>query len=187
VLVARRPDGEMALYPPVETVQVDGMCREVLLPAPVPTPLLDEAQAVARQVADAVGAVGILAVELFVVDGHVLLNEVAARPHNAGHVTIEGTVTDQFENHLRAVANLPLGDTGLREVSAMVNVVGAGADPRAHLHAALDISDVGVHLYGKDHRPGRKLGHVTATAKNQTEALERARAAAAALTEGDRS
>jgi 5-(carboxyamino)imidazole ribonucleotide synthase len=184
VLVARRPGGETAVYPAVETCQVDGMCREVLLPARVAPAVEQEAEAVARRVAEAVDAVGILAVELFVVDGEVLLNELAARPHNAGHVTIEGAVTSQFENHLRAVADLPLGDTSIRHPSAMVNIVGGDHDPLEHLPGALALRDVAVHLYGKAYRPGRKLGHVTATGDDLEETLRRAQDAATALVEG---
>jgi 5-(carboxyamino)imidazole ribonucleotide synthase len=184
VLVARRPGGEMAVYPAVETCQVDGMCREVLLPARVDPVVEQEAEAVARRVAEAIGVVGVLAVELFVVDGEVLLNELAARPHNAGHVTIEGTVTSQFENHLRAVADLPLGDTSIRHPSVMVNIVGGDHDPLEHLPGALALRDVAVHLYGKTYRPGRKLGHVTATGDDLEDALRRAQGAATALVEG---
>lgn len=186
VLVARRPGGACVTYAPVETRQVDGMCREVLLPAPSATELHDQAMRLAAQVAEAIGSVGILSVELFVSDGRLLLNELAARPHNAGHPTIEGAVTSQFENHLRAVADLPLGDPAPRAPTAMVNVVGGATDPREHLAAALAHRDVAVHLYGKTYRPGRKLGHVTACGPDVTTALDRARAAAAALDGGDR-
>jgi 5-(carboxyamino)imidazole ribonucleotide synthase len=184
VLVARRPGGETAVYPAVETCQVDGMCREVLLPARVPPAVEQEAVGVALRVAEAIGSVGILAVELFVVGGEVLLNELAARPHNAGHVTIEGAVTSQFENHLRAVADLPLGDTTIRHPSVMVNIVGGDHDPLEHLPGALELRDVAVHLYGKAYRPGRKLGHVTATGDDLDDALRRAQGAATALVEG---
>jgi 5-(carboxyamino)imidazole ribonucleotide synthase len=181
VLIARRPGGETVAYPPVQTVQVDGMCQEVILPAPVPRQVAAEATMIAERVAKTIGAVGILAVELFLIDGRVLLNELAARPHNAGHVTIEGSVTSQFENHLRAIADLPLGSTETRTPAAMVNVVGTEGDPRDNLAAALALDDVAVHLYGKEARPGRKLGHVTATADAPERALERAREAAAIL------
>jgi 5-(carboxyamino)imidazole ribonucleotide synthase len=187
VLVARRPGGQCVVYPVVETRQVDGMCREVLLPAPSATELHEQAQQLALQVAGAIGSVGILSVELFVSGGRLLLNELAARPHNAGHPTIEGARTSQFENHLRAVADLPLGDPGLRRPAAMVNVVGADDDPRDHLAVALEHRDVAIHLYGKEHRPGRKLGHVTACDADLGAALRRARAAAATLDGGDRS
>lgn len=185
VLVARRPDGAVAVYPAVETVQEGAMCREVVLPAPVGEGLATEAEALAERVAVAIGSVGMLAVELFVVDGRILLNELAARPHNAGHVTIEGSVTSQFENHLRAVADLPLGSTRRRVPAAvMVNVVGAEGDPRDRLAAALDVDDVAVHLYGKSARAGRKLGHVTATGDELEPARARARLAAARLVGG---
>ncbi|MBW3619752.1 MAG: 5-(carboxyamino)imidazole ribonucleotide synthase [Actinobacteria bacterium] len=185
VLVARRPGGEMAVYPAVETVQEDAMCREVVLPAPVSEQLTARAESIGRRVAEAIGSVGMLAVELFVVDGEVLLNELAARPHNAGHVTIEGSVTSQFENHLRAVADLPLGSTARRGPCAvMVNVVGEASDPRDRLAEALDVDDVAVHLYGKSFRPGRKLGHVTVTDADVDRARARARLAAARLVEG---
>jgi 5-(carboxyamino)imidazole ribonucleotide synthase len=185
VLVARRPGGQTVVYPPVETHQVDGMCREVILPDTAAAGLHDEARALAEKVAHTIESVGILAVELFVCGGKLVLNELAARPHNSGHVTIEGAITDQFENHLRAVADLPLGETGVRSPSAMVNIVGGADDPRRHLATALAHGDVAVHLYGKQHRPGRKLGHVTASAMDPAVALDRARHAAVSLTEGD--
>jgi 5-(carboxyamino)imidazole ribonucleotide synthase len=187
VLVARRPGGELVVYAPAETVQADGMCREVLLPAPIDDALAAEAREVATTVAKTVGSVGVLSVELFVVDGHVLLNELAARPHNGGHPTIEGAVTSQFENHLRAVADLPLGSPAVRAPTVMVNVVGEERDPREQLAAALELDDVAVHLYGKAHRPGRKLGHVTAVGPDLEGARTRAGRAAATLMRGARS
>jgi 5-(carboxyamino)imidazole ribonucleotide synthase len=187
VLVARRPDGQHVVYPIVETVQVDGICHEVLFPAGI-TPEQDRrARELGAMVADAVGSVGILAVELFLVDGEVLLNEVAARPHNTGHLTIEASTTSQFENHLRAVLDLPLGDPAPRvAAAAMVNVLGVGdLDPRTRLRHALAHPGVSVHLYDKAARPGRKLGHVTATGTDLAEAAQRARRAAADLTGSD--
>ena len=182
-LVVRRPGGQTAVYDPVQTLQRDGMCREVRLPAPVPDHVADQARQVGVQVAKAVGSVGNLAIELFYVDGNVLFNEIAARPHNAGHVTIEAAVTSQFENHLRGVCDLPLGSTATRQPGAMVNVVGAQdvSDPRERLAQALDVDDVAVHLYGKATRPARKLGHVTAVGASTNDALKRARQAAAIL------
>ncbi|MFA9431264.1 5-(carboxyamino)imidazole ribonucleotide synthase [Egicoccus sp. AB-alg2] len=172
VLVARRPGGQTAVYDPVETVQVDAMCREVLQPPRVAPDVVRRARDIGQLVADTIGSVGMLSVELFVGrppgSGHagtdeVLLNELAARPHNAGHVTIEGALTSQFENHLRAVADLPLGATTSRGPAAMVNVVGGQVDPADRLAATLArVPAAAVHLYGKDYRPGRKLGHVTA-------------------------
>jgi 5-(carboxyamino)imidazole ribonucleotide synthase len=186
VLVARRPGGEQVVYPPVETVQVDGICHEVLLPGHLTDAQDRRAREVAALVADTVGSVGVLAVELFVADGEVLLNELAARPHNAGHVTIEASTTSQFENHLRAVLDLPLGDSAPRvDAAAMVNVLGVDeVDPRTRLADALRHPGASVHLYDKGPRHGRKLGHVTATGPVLVDALDRARRAAAALTGG---
>lgn len=164
VLVARRPGGDQVVYDPVTTVQVDGMCREVLAPAIVPEDTRREARRLAAGIARSVDVVGILAVELFWTDGRLLVNELASRPHNTGHHTIEGAVTSQFENHLRAVLDLPLGDPSLRGPAAMVNIVGPpdGEDPRVRLAEGLG-ADPGAHLhvYGKASRPNRKLGHVT--------------------------
>jgi len=180
VLVARRPSGEVATWPVFETVQVGGMCDEVVFPAPVEPAAAARAREVAAAVAQHVGAVGVLAVELFVVGGEVLVNEIAPRVHNSGHLTIEGTATSQFEQHLRAVLDWPLGPTdALAESVVMANVVGAtGADPRARQAEALSaVPDAHVHLYGKSPRPGRKVGHVTVLGHDR-EAV-RARAALA--------
>ena len=183
VLVARRPGGETAVYDPVETVQVDAMCREVLQPPRVSATVAERAREIGRRVAEAVGSVGMLSVELFVVGDEVLLNELAARPHNAGHVTIEGALTSQFENHLRAVADLPLGATTVRGPAAMVNVVGGAVDPVDRLAQTLgEVPDAAVHLYGKDYRPGRKLGHVTAVGADLEAARTVAERAADLLT-----
>jgi 5-(carboxyamino)imidazole ribonucleotide synthase len=184
VLVARRPGGEQVVYPPVETVQVDGICHEVLLPGHLTDAQDRRARELGALVADTVDSVGILAVELFVVDGEVVLNELAARPHNAGHVTIEASTTSQFENHLRAVLDLPLGDPGPRvTAAAMINVLGfEDVDPRTRLAEALGHPGASVHLYDKGPRPGRKLGHVTATGAELADARGRARRAADALT-----
>ncbi|WP_083441333.1 5-(carboxyamino)imidazole ribonucleotide synthase [Nitriliruptor alkaliphilus] len=177
VLVARRPGGASVAYPVVETVQVDGICHEVLAPAAVSADLAAEAQQLAIAIADLVDAVGILAVELFVVDGRLSVNELAPRPHNSGHLTIEGCATSQFENHLRAVLDLPLGATDLRaEAVAMVNVLPSGTALRP-LAEALACDGSHVHLYGKQARPGRKVGHVTATGSDMDEVRARARAA----------
>lgn len=184
-LVARRPSGEVGTWPLVETVQVDGMCNEVLLPAPVADDLARRATSVAERVAETTGAVGVLAVELFVVDGddgpRVLVNEIAPRVHNSGHVTIEGCATSQFEQHLRAVLDWPLGPTDpAAPCAATVNVVGAGAaEPRTRQALALAaVPEAHVHLYGKDPRPGRKVGHVTVVGDDL--ATVRARAGLAA-------
>jgi phosphoribosylaminoimidazole carboxylase (NCAIR synthetase) len=270
ILVARSPSGEIAVYPVVETHQVDGMCREVVLSAPAagepsaaepsasesskatqpagpvrivsgsvvaevaeslgvsqpemiktlmalgelttlqqtlsddtvrhvaallgkavevvagedaPVPsVAEQAEAIARQLAERTGLEGLMAVELFIAtDGRVLINELALRAHNTGHLHTEAAVTSQFEQHLRAVLDLPLGDPSPTvPAAAMVNVVGPedGSDPAERLPTALAVPGAHVHLYGKSARPGRKLGHVTVTAPTPERALELARTAA---------
>jgi 5-(carboxyamino)imidazole ribonucleotide synthase len=184
VVTARRPGGQRVTYPVIETVQRDGICVETLVPARVPEAVASRAVEVASEVAEVVEAVGVLAVELFVTtDGRVLVNEIAARPHNSGHLTIEACETSQFENHLRAVLDLPLGSAGLRRPAAMANVLAADetTDPHSALADAYALGAVHVHLYGKQPRPGRKIGHVTVLADTPGEALELARSAAAVL------
>ena len=168
VLVARRPGGQVATWPAVETAQVDGVCREVLVPGRLAADVAgvaEAADALARRVAEVVGSVGVLAVELFWSGGRLLVNEVAARPHNSGHWTIEGAGTSQFENHLRAVLDLPLGTTGAggrpRGQRQRLRGRPTAADPGRRLAGALAVGGAHVHLYGKGARPGRKLGHVT--------------------------
>ena len=185
VVLARRPGGEVAVYPVVETLQRDGICHELVMPARIPAVTAARAVAVATALAEGIDAVGICAVELFVTsDGEVLVNEIALRPHNSGHATIEGAVTSQFHNHLRAVLDWPLGDTSLRApVAATVNVLGVDdADVAARVPAALAVPGAHVHLYGKASRPGRKLGHVTVLGDDAAAALTAARRAARALT-----
>jgi 5-(carboxyamino)imidazole ribonucleotide synthase len=164
VMVARRPSGETVTWPATETAQVDGVCREVLVPGRLPPAVVEHAGALGRRVAEIADAVGVLAVELFWSDGVLMVNEIAARPHNSGHWTIEGAVTSQFENHLRAVLDLPLGSTAPQHAQvANVNIFGGpeGRDPLALLPQGLAVEGAHVHLYGKETRPGRKLGHVT--------------------------
>ncbi len=185
VLVARRPSGETVVYPAVETVQRDGICHEVLAPAPVPPEIAAAAQRLARDAAAAVDAVGVMALELVLAGERLLVNEIAARPHNSGHYSIEGCVTSQFEQHLRAVLDWPLGRPDLTAPAvATLNLLGAadGADPTAALRAALALPGVHVHLYGKSARPGRKLGHVTALGDSIAGARARAALATARLT-----
>jgi 5-(carboxyamino)imidazole ribonucleotide synthase len=167
-LVARSPFGQGAAWPVVETVQRDGICVEVIAPAPKLNPELDgAAEALALRLADALGVVGVLAVELFeTVDGGLLVNELAMRPHNSGHWSMDGARTSQFEQHLRAVLDYPLGDTRpIAPVTVMANVLGAPVAPaitmdeRLH-HLFARIPDAKVHLYGKAERAGRKIGHV---------------------------
>jgi 5-(carboxyamino)imidazole ribonucleotide synthase len=184
VMVARRPNGDSLAWPAVETAQVGGVCREVLIPGRLGADVVAAASTLGRQVADLAGAVGVMAVELFWSEGRLVVNEVATRPHNSGHWTIEGAVTSQFENHLRAVLDLPLGATDPchREV-ASVNIFGGdhGEDPALLLPEALAVEGAHVHLYGKGARPGRKLGHVTVCGDNSGVVRERAWAAALAL------
>ncbi|MEZ5239998.1 MAG: ATP-grasp domain-containing protein [Microthrixaceae bacterium] len=178
VLVARRPSGEVRTWPVLETVQVDGMCDEVLFPAPVDADVAGRAREVAARVAEHTGAVGVLAVELFVTPGgEVLVNEIAPRVHNSGHLTIEGSCTSQFEQHLRAVLDWPLGPTQMLFPSAvMANVVGQGStDPRTRQHLALAaVPGAHVHLYGKTPRDRRKIGHVTVVGEDLASARREA-------------
>lgn len=180
VLVARTSEGEMITYPPVEMDPELNLVRAVLYPAAIPAAVAREADRVARAAAEAIGAVGITAVELFVTtDGAVLVNELAPRPHNSGHLTIEAAETDQFEQHLRAVMGLPLGSTRMRGPAVMRNVIGSGTEgPTVHegMEQVLAVSGAHLHLYGKHRsRPGRKMGHLTVC----REAIDEARAAAA--------
>jgi 5-(carboxyamino)imidazole ribonucleotide synthase len=168
-LVARSPHGQGIAYPVVQTIQADGICHEVIAPAPgLPEHRSEEAQRLALRIASELGVTGLLAVELFDTAGGLLVNELAMRPHNCGHWTIEGARSSQFEEHLRAVLDLPLGSPRPAAPAAvMANVFGGSADDGygdvyarcEHVMAA----DPGVklHLYGKDPRPGRKIGHVT--------------------------
>lgn len=185
-LVARSPSGQAAAYPVVASAQLDGICHEVVAPAPDLAPdLAGQAQEIALRVAGALGVTGILAVELFeTTDGRILVNELAMRPHNTGHWTQDGAVTSQFENHLRAVMDLPLGSPAPRSRwTVMVNILGGPTDS-GHLydglpHAMARDPFLRVHLYGKDLRPGRKVGHVNAYGDDLDDCLERARHAAA--------
>jgi 5-(carboxyamino)imidazole ribonucleotide synthase len=184
-LVARRPSGEIAAWPVVETVQRGGVCAEVIAPAPdAGGQVAALAVDIARRVAEGVGVTGVLAVELFeTTDGRVLVNELAMRPHNSGHWSIEGAVTSQFEQHLRAVLDLPLGSTAPREDwSVMVNILGGPAEGtlQDRYPAALAAHpEAKFHGYGKQPRPGRKVGHVTVGGGDLDDVVQRARAAAA--------
>ncbi|MPZ72477.1 MAG: 5-(carboxyamino)imidazole ribonucleotide synthase [Nitriliruptorales bacterium] len=186
VLVARRPAGRAVAWPVTETVQVDGILRELVVPAPIGPARRDEALRLGARIAEAIELAGVMAVELFDTGDRLLINELACRPHNSGHWTIDASATSQFSNHLRAVLDWPLGDTTpLAAAIVTVNVLGRadGSDPADGLTAALSDPAVAVHLYGKEARPGRKLGHVTALGDDADEVRERARAAAAALGE----
>ena len=190
VIVARHPDGSMATFPPVamEFHPSANQVEFVVCPAPLPAEALAEAEELARRAASALGILGLLAVELFYTrDGQWLINEVAPRPHNSGHLTIEGCETSQFEQLLRCATGLPLGSTALRQPTVMANVVGAEGHhgPVAYegLERALSVPGTRLHLYGKSEtRPFRKLGHWTAVGKSLDEARSRAAAARNALT-----
>ena len=192
VLVARSPHGQGAAWPVVETVQRQGICVTVLAPAPgLPDQLGAQAEQLGLRIADELGVVGVLAVELFEhIDGHLVINELAMRPHNSGHWTMNGSVTSQFEQHLRAVLDYPLGDTrAVAPVTVMANVLGAaqppamGMDERLH-HLFGRIPDAHVHLYGKQERPGRKIGHVNVVGEDVAVVRERAEQAVHWLSHG---
>jgi 5-(carboxyamino)imidazole ribonucleotide synthase len=195
VLVARSPFGQVAVWPVVETVQRDGVNTEVLAPAPgLDDDTAGRVHELAVRVADRVGVVGVMAVELFQTADGVLVNELAMRPHNSGHWTIEGARTGQFEQHLRAVLDYPLGSTAMTAPAVVsANVLGGatsapdwrgpGLDERVH-HLMAHWPDVKLHWYGKGQRPGRKLGHVTALGEDLAAVRARAVAAARYLADG---
>lgn len=192
-LVARRPSGEVALWPVVETVQKDGVCAEVIAPAPAAATtaakLQEAAAAIGHQVATGLEVTGVMAVEMFeTADGRLLVNELAMRPHNSGHFSIEGSITSQFEQHLRAVTDLPLGSTAMiRPAAVMINVLGGpveGPMPVRYNRALAAHPAAKFHSYGKDSRPGRKVGHVTVIGDDTAQVLQAARAAAAEMGNG---
>ncbi len=178
IIVARSPSGEVVVYPPVQTTQSEGICRYLVMPAPLPGRISKQARDLAESIVVDINATGIVAVEMFLASsGQLLVNELALRPHNSGHATIEASMTSQFQQHLRAVLDWPLGSTDMRvPAAAMVNLIGGegSTDLLSGLRAALAIPGASIHLYGKDARPGRKLGHITATADSVEEALQNA-------------
>ncbi|MBF4591190.1 5-(carboxyamino)imidazole ribonucleotide synthase [Curtobacterium sp. VKM Ac-1395] len=183
--VARRPSGEVVAWPLVETEQRDGVCAEVIAPAPDSAGrLADLAESIAVRIAEELDVTGVLAVELFQTgDERILINELAMRPHNTGHWSIDGATTSQFEQHLRAVLDLPLGATGTNApVAVMVNVLGGPADgdlAARYPGALAAFPEAKYHFYGKAPRPGRKIGHVTVTGDDVDDVVYRARSAAA--------
>lgn len=185
--VARRPSGEIAAWPVVESVQREGVCSEVIAPAPRSAgKVAAVASDIAHTIAEELDVTGVLAVELFeTTDERILVNELAMRPHNTGHWSIDGATTSQFEQHLRAVLDLPLGATGCRDTwSVMVNVLGGptvGTLADRLPIAMADQPTVKTHLYGKEPRPGRKVGHVTAGGEDLDQVVWQARSAAALL------
>jgi 5-(carboxyamino)imidazole ribonucleotide synthase len=185
-MVARSPFGQGATWPVVETVQRHGQCAVVLAPAPaLPDSVAEAAEELALRIASELGVVGAMAVELFeTTDGTLVVNELAMRPHNSGHWTMDGARTSQFEQHLRAVLDYPLGATDLRAPAVvMANVLGAPQEPgmipdeRLH-HLLARYRDAHVHYYGKQERPGRKIGHITLLGAQMADLRERAGLAA---------
>ncbi len=184
VVVARGDDGQMVCYPVCENIHRHHILDTTVVPGRVTTEVSDRATALARQIAEKLGLVGVMAVEMFLLaDGTLLVNELAPRPHNSGHFSIDACVTSQFEQHLRAVCGLPLGSSELLRPCAMANLLGdlwAGGEPDWAAVAGFD--DVKIHLYGKSEpRPGRKMGHLTAFGATPEQALERIVAARDAL------
>jgi 5-(carboxyamino)imidazole ribonucleotide synthase len=189
VLVARSPSGHGAAYPVVQSVQRDGICVEVLAPAPGLSEVMAlDAQRIGLELARELDVTGLLAVELFQTrTGGLLVNELAMRPHNTGHWTIDGARTSQFEQHLRAVLDLPLGSPlPTAPVAVMANILG-GTDPDLYgkfNHVMAADTALKVQLYSKPVRPGRKVGHVTALGSNVAQVRDRARRAANYLATG---
>ena len=180
-LIARRPSGEAKTWPLVQTIQSGGVCSEVIAPYPSLS-LSDPAAEIAHSIATGLGATGVMAVEMFVLsDGKLLVNELAMRPHNSGHFSIEGSNTSQFEQHLRAVLDLPLGDTGMRGgFAVMVNLLGVDDENTFYEHYPSVMArypSVSFHLYQKTARLGRKMGHLTVLGSNHEELLETGREA----------
>lgn len=173
VMVARSPHGQATTWAPTQTIQEDGICTMTISPAPhLSVALSEKAQKLALDIAAAVGVVGVMAVELFVKGEELFINELAMRPHNSGHWTIDGSHTSQFEQHLRAVLDLPLGDPSMSApIAVMGNVLG-GDKPdmyRPYLHLMARTPALKFHHYKKEVRPGRKIGHVTMVGENLVE------------------
>ncbi|MEU6879195.1 5-(carboxyamino)imidazole ribonucleotide synthase [Streptomyces sp. NPDC046712] len=184
--IVRSPHGQAVAYPVVESQQVDGVCDTVIAPAPnLSDELAGQAQELALRIAKELGVVGHLAVELFeTTDGRILVNELAMRPHNSGHWTQDGAITSQFANHVRAVLDLPLGDPRPRATwTVMCNVLGGDYPDMyyAYLHCMARDPQLKIHMYGKDVKPGRKVGHVNTYGDDLDDVLERARHAAGYL------
>jgi 5-(carboxyamino)imidazole ribonucleotide synthase len=183
VIVARNRRGELAVYPCVETVQRDHVCHIVYAPAPIPEPLRRQAQDIAVACVEAIEGIGVFGIELFLrQDGRILFNEIAPRPHNSGHYTIEACYTSQFENGIRAICGLPLGSPEMLVPAAvMINLLGVrfGSGIPDSVLPALQVGKAWIHLYGKrESRPRRKMGHVTAVGTTLEEAYARAHRAA---------
>jgi 5-(carboxyamino)imidazole ribonucleotide synthase len=184
VVAARDINGNIAIYPTVETVHKDNICHTVIAPAEVSTKVAENAREIAHETLRHLGGAGIFAIEMFQTDEEVLINEIAPRVHNSGHITIEANTTSQFEQHIRAVTGMPLGDTKMRApAAAMINILGNKAEPlsRKGLENVLAMPDTHPHFYGKDPRPARKIGHITVLGSSINEVRERAQTAREAL------
>ena len=182
VLVCRSVNGDIKVFPVAENVHKDSILDETTVPANISDECTKKAMDIAREAVQVFNACGMLCIELFVTgDGRVLVNELAPRPHNSGHYTIEGCVTSQYENHIRGILGLPLGSTELLRPTVMKNIIGQYSVDKAEvkgLEEAYAIGEVKVHIYGKEKvSKGRKMGHITVTAPTVEEALSKARLA----------
>ncbi len=186
ILSARNPSGEFRTWPLVQTTQLNGVCAEVIAPAPG-NPDVKLANEIARKVSESLGVIGVLAVEMFeTADGKLFINELAMRPHNSGHFSIEGSTTSQFEQHLRAVLDLPLGETSLKNnFAVMLNLLGVDQSNtfvERYKSVMAQVPNTKFHSYEKDARPGRKMGHLTITGDDLEEILKEIRLAHTLLT-----
>lgn len=176
VIVARNLRGEGAVYPVAENTHAHHILDTSVMPARIPSALARQAQELAQAIAEALGVIGLLCVEMFIAqDGRLLVNELAPRPHNSGHQTFDAAVTSQFEQLVRSICGLPLGSTELYRPAAIANLLGdLWEDREPNWVKALELPEVKLHLYGKaEPRPGRKMGHLTATAATPDEALQK--------------
>lgn len=177
VIAARDKRGEIKTYPAVETIHKDNICHLVLAPAEVDPDVMAQASGIAEATLSALKGAGVFAIEMFVVDGQVLVNEIAPRVHNSGHHTIEANVTSQFEQHIRAITGMPLGETTMRSAAAaMINILGNRDEKldRTGIDNVLLLPDTHPHFYGKDPRPARKIGHITILGSSVAEVKQRA-------------
>ena len=169
VMVARSPHGQASTWAPTQTIQENGICTRTVTPATVSSEVSEKASALALAIAERVGLVGVMAVEMFVKGDQLFINELAMRPHNSGHWTIEGSATSQFEQHLRAILDLPLGDPSMTaSFAVMGNILGGDKSDmyRPYLHLMARNPELKVHQYMKEVRPGRKIGHVNAVGED---------------------
>ena len=173
VMVARSPHSQATSWVPTQTIQSDGICTMTISPAPIMNAQMSEkAQKIALDIAAEIKLIGVMAVEMFVKGEDIFINELAMRPHNSGHWTIEGSLTSQFEQHLRAILDLPLGDPSMTDdFAVMGNILGKDKTDmyRPYLHLMARNPSLKFHMYGKEVRPGRKIGHVNVIGKDLVE------------------